>query len=35
VKAKIAYQQFLTLWKEADPDIPLFIQAKKEFAVLN
>src|SRR5262249_39665473 len=35
VKAKIAYQQFLTLWKDADPDIPVFIQAKKEFAALN
>jgi len=35
MKAKIAYQQFLTLWKDADPDIPLFIQAKKEFAALN
>ena len=35
VKAKIAYQQFLTLWKDADPDIPVLIQAKKEFAALN
>jgi tetratricopeptide (TPR) repeat protein len=35
VKAKSAYQDFLTLWKDADPDIPVFIQAKKEFAVLN
>jgi len=35
LKAKIAYQQFLTLWKDADPDIPVFIQAKKEFAALN
>jgi serine/threonine protein kinase/Tfp pilus assembly protein PilF len=31
-RAKSAYQQFLTLWKDADPDIPIFIQAKKEFA---
>jgi serine/threonine protein kinase/tetratricopeptide (TPR) repeat protein len=35
VKAKIAYQQFLKLWKDADPDLPVFIQAKKEFAALN
>jgi serine/threonine protein kinase/tetratricopeptide (TPR) repeat protein len=34
-KAKTAYQQFLTLWKDADPDIPIFIQAKKEFTTLN
>jgi len=35
VKAKNAYQEFLTLWKDADPDIPVFVQAKKEFAALN
>ena len=35
VKAKSAYEQFLNLWKDADPDIPVFIQAKKEFAALN
>ena len=35
VKAKSAYQQFLTLWKDADPDIPVLVQAKKEFAALN
>jgi serine/threonine protein kinase/tetratricopeptide (TPR) repeat protein len=34
-KAKIAYEYFLTLWKDADPDIPIFIQAKKEFAALS
>ena len=33
-KAKAAYQEFLTLWKEADPDIPLLRQAKAEFARL-
>jgi tetratricopeptide (TPR) repeat protein len=35
VKAKSAYEQFLNLWKDADPDLPVFIQAKKEFAALN
>jgi serine/threonine protein kinase/tetratricopeptide (TPR) repeat protein len=34
-KARSAYQQFLTIWKDADPDIPIFIQAKKEFAGLT
>jgi cytochrome c-type biogenesis protein CcmH/NrfG len=33
-KAKAAYQDFLGLWKEADPDIPLLQQAKAEFARL-
>jgi len=35
VKAKSAYQDFLALWKDADSEIPIFIQAKKEFAALN
>jgi predicted Zn-dependent protease len=34
-KAKIAYQDFLTLWKGADPDIPVLKQAKAEYAKLN
>jgi eukaryotic-like serine/threonine-protein kinase len=34
-KAKIAYQDFLTLWKDADPDIPILKQAKAEYAKLN
>jgi len=33
-KAKIAYQDFFSLWKEADPDIPLFVAAKAEYARL-
>ena len=32
VKAKAAYQDFLTLWKNADPDIPVLQQAKAEYA---
>jgi hypothetical protein len=33
-KAKTAYQDFLSLWKDADPDIPIFKQAKAESARL-
>jgi hypothetical protein len=33
-KAKAGYQDFLTLWKEADPDIPILKQAKAEYARL-
>lgn len=33
--ARGAYQDFLTLWKDADPDIPILKQAKKEYARLN
>ena len=35
VKAKAAYQDFLTLWKDADPDIPILKQAKAEYAKLK
>jgi hypothetical protein len=35
VKAKAAYQDFLTLWKDADPDIPILQQAKVEYARLK
>lgn len=31
-KAKAAYQDFLTLWKDHDTDIPIFIAAKVEYA---
>ena len=34
-KAKAAYQDFLTLWKDADPDIPILIAAKSEYAKLR
>ena len=34
-KAKAAYQDFLTLWKNADPDIPVLKQAQAEYAKLN
>ena len=34
IKAKTAYQNFLTLWREADPDIPVLKQASAEFAKL-
>jgi outer membrane protein assembly factor BamD (BamD/ComL family) len=34
-KAKAAYQDFLTLWKDADPDIPLLKEAKTEYAKLQ
>ena len=34
-KAKAAYQDFLTLWKDADPDIPILIAAKAECAKLR
>jgi tetratricopeptide (TPR) repeat protein/predicted Ser/Thr protein kinase len=34
-EAKTAYQDFLTLWKDADPDIPILQQAKAEYAELR
>ena len=33
-RAKSAYQDFLTLWKDADADIPVLIQARAEYAKL-
>jgi len=35
LKARAAYQDFLTLWKGADPDIPILKQAKAEYAKLQ
>ena len=34
-KAKAAYEDFLTLWKDADPDIPIYKQAKAEYTKLQ
>jgi serine/threonine protein kinase/Tfp pilus assembly protein PilF len=34
-KAGKAYQEFLTLWKNADPNIPALIAAKSEYATLH
>ena len=33
--ARTAYQNFLTLWKDADPDVPILIQANAEYAKLR
>jgi len=33
-KAKIAYQDFLTLWKDADADLPVVKQARTEYEKL-
>jgi hypothetical protein len=35
VRAKNAYQDFLTLWKDADPDIPILKQAGTEYATFQ
>jgi hypothetical protein len=32
--ARKSYQDFLTLWKDADPEIPIYKQAKAEYARL-
>ena len=34
-KARIAYNDFFTLWKDADPDIPILKEAKAEYAKLR
>jgi eukaryotic-like serine/threonine-protein kinase len=34
-KARAAYQDFLALWKDADPDIPILIAAQSEYAKLH
>jgi serine/threonine protein kinase/Flp pilus assembly protein TadD len=35
VRALAAYKDFLTLWKDGDPDIPILKQAKAEYAKLQ
>jgi DNA-binding winged helix-turn-helix (wHTH) protein/Flp pilus assembly protein TadD len=34
-KSRAAYEDFLTLWKDADPDIPILKQARAEYAKLS
>ena len=34
-RALAAYKEFLTLWKDADPEIPILKQAKAEYAKLQ
>jgi len=34
-KARATYQEFLTRWKDADPDIPILKEAKAEYAKLQ
>lgn len=34
-KTRTAYQDFLTLWNDADPDIPIMQQVKAEYAKLQ
>jgi len=34
-KAKKAYQDFFAMWKDADPDVPVLVQAKAEYAKLQ
>jgi hypothetical protein len=33
--ARVAYEDFLKLWKDADSDFPLFREAKAEYARLQ
>jgi hypothetical protein len=35
VRALAGYKEFLTLWKDADPDIPILKKAKAEYAKLQ
>jgi len=34
-KARLAYQDFLSRWKDADPEIPILKQTKAEYAKLR
>jgi eukaryotic-like serine/threonine-protein kinase len=33
--ARVSYQNFLSLWKDADPDVPIYRQAKTEYAKMR
>ncbi|HLM24458.1 MAG TPA: hypothetical protein VK274_05335, partial [Pyrinomonadaceae bacterium] len=33
--ARKAYQDFFALWKDADPDVPVLVQARKEYEQLK
>jgi hypothetical protein len=35
VRALAAYKDFLALWKDADPEIPIYQQAKAEYAKIT
>ena len=35
LKSRNSYQDFLALWKDADPDIPVLQQARQEYAKLK
>jgi eukaryotic-like serine/threonine-protein kinase len=35
VRALAAYKDFLTLWKDADPDVPILKEARAEYAILQ
>jgi len=35
VRALAAYKEFLRLWKDADPDVPIYSEAKAEYAKLQ
>ncbi len=30
--ARKSYEEFFELWKDADPDLPILIEARKEYA---
>jgi predicted Zn-dependent protease len=34
-RARVAYQDFLALWKDADPAVPILKRAKAEYAKLH
>jgi tetratricopeptide (TPR) repeat protein len=34
-KARKAYQDFFAIWKDADPEIPILLEAKREYAKLS